>query len=96
MKSTIFLSLSFLIGGLLAQKLDKGFLVIRKSGKMCVETDSLPYRNYSQSEHRLEIRKNPFPPGTRVLVYDQWIETGGTMEAAVKLVEEHDGVITGQ
>ncbi len=90
-----FLPRIIITGGLLAQQLDKGFLVIRKSGKMCVETDALPYRNYSQSEHRLEIRKDPFCPGTRVLIYDQWIETGGTMEAAVKLVEEHQGVITG-
>ncbi len=69
--------------------------MIRKAGKMCVETDSLSYTNYTKKEHKMEIRRNPFPPGTRVLIYDQWIETGGTMEVATKLIEEHGGVIKG-
>ena len=41
------------------------------------------------------MRLPAFAPGTRVLLVDQWIETGGTMEGAIELVERQQGVVAG-
>lgn len=41
------------------------------------------------------MRLPAFAPGTRVLLADQWVETGGTMDGAIRLVERQEGVIAG-
>ena len=43
----------------------------------------------------MEIRLPAFGTGTRVLLVDQWIETGGTMDGAIRLVERQEGVVAG-
>ena len=48
----------------------KGFLTIRKAGRLCVDTDEMEYDSYSGSGHIMELRKNAFPSGTRVS--DSW------------------------
>uniref|UniRef100_A0A8C8M7Z3 adenine phosphoribosyltransferase n=1 Tax=Oncorhynchus tshawytscha TaxID=74940 RepID=A0A8C8M7Z3_ONCTS len=60
--------------------LGKGFLAIRKAGHMCIQIQSQEYRDYS---------------GLQVLVVDQWIETGETMKAAIKLVERQEATVVG-
>ena len=40
------------------------------------------------------MRTPAFAPGTRVLLADQWIETGGTMDGAIRLIERQGGVVT--
>ncbi|XP_066298701.1 uncharacterized protein [Branchiostoma lanceolatum] len=83
----------FILGGAIACHLKKGFLAIRKYGNLCVEVDDVRFKDYSKKEKRLEIRKDAFKPGTKVLIVDQWIETGGTMAAAVELVERQQGIV---
>ena len=51
--------------------------------------------NYSGQTQEMEMRKPAFAPGTRVLLVDQWIETGGTMNAGIALVERQGGVVAG-
>ena len=68
---------------------------MRKAGKLCVETDSASFTNYSGRNQDMEIRKPAFARGTRVLLVDQWVETGGTMDGAIRLVERQQGVIAG-
>ncbi|MXW47730.1 MAG: hypothetical protein F4Z97_03640 [Gammaproteobacteria bacterium] len=51
--------------------------------------------NYSGNTQALEIRKPGFSRGTIVLIVDQWIETGGTMNAAIQLVERQGGIVAG-
>lgn len=41
------------------------------------------------------MRLPAFPPGTRVLFVDQWVETGGTMDGAIRLVERQEGCVAG-
>ena len=43
----------------------------------------------------MEMRLPAFAPGTRVLVVDQWIETGGTMDGAIRLIERQKGIVAG-
>ena len=88
-------AMGFVLGSAIATRLGKGFLTIRKAGKVPVETDVVDFVNYSARTQQMEMRKPAFAPGTRVLLVDQWVETGGTMDAGIRLVERQGGVIAG-
>jgi adenine phosphoribosyltransferase len=85
----------FVLGAAMATRLGKGFLTLRKGGKIPVTYDVVPMTNYSGQTQELEMRKPAFAPGTRVLLVDQWIETGGTMDAGIRLVERQHGIVAG-
>jgi adenine phosphoribosyltransferase len=86
-------AMGFVLGSALATRLSIGFLPIRKAGKLCVETDKVSFGNYSGRIQDMEMRKPAFAPGTKVLLADQWVETGGTMDGAVRLVERQGGKV---
>ena len=86
-------AMGFVLGSALAARIGVGFLPIRKAGKLCVDTDKVAFTNYSGRTQDMEMRIPAFAPGTRVLLVDQWIETGGTMEA-ISLVTRQ-GAIAG-
>ena len=88
-------AMGFVLGSALATRLGVGFLPIRKSGKLCVDTDSVTFSNYSGRTQDMEIRKPAFAPGTKILLVDQWIETGGTMDGAIRLVGRQGGIVAG-
>jgi len=88
-------AMGFVLGAALATRLGVGFLPIRKAGKLCVDTDSVSFSNYSGRTQDMEMRTPAFAPGTRVLLVDQWVETGGTMDGAIRLVEQQGGVVAG-
>ena len=80
-------AMGFVLGSAIATRLGVGFLPIRKAGKLCVDTDSASFSNYSGRTQDMEMRKPAFAAGTKVLLVDQWIETGGTLDGAIRLVE---------
>lgn len=86
-------AMGFVLGAALATRLGIGFLPIRKAGKLCVETDKVSFSNYSGRTQDMEMRKPAFAPGTKVLLADQWVETGGTMDGAIRLVERQGGEV---
>ena len=88
-------AMGFVLGSALATRLGVGFLPIRKAGKLCVDTDSVTFSNYSGRTQDMEMRKPAFATGTKVLLVDQWIETGGTMDGAIRLVQQQDGKVAG-
>lgn len=88
-------AMGFVLGAALATRLESGFIPIRKAGKLCVDTDAVSFSNYSGRTQDMEMRIPAFKPGTRVLLVDQWVETGGTMDGAVRLVERQQGRIAG-
>lgn len=88
-------AMGFVLGAGLATRRNVGFLPIRKAGKLCVDTDSVEFGNYSGRIQNMEMRTPVFAPGTRVLLADQWVETGGTMDGAIRLVERQQGVVAG-
>ena len=88
-------AMGFVLGAALAARRGVGFLPIRKAGKLCVDTDKVSFGNYSGRTQDMEMRLPAFAPDTRVLLVDQWIETGGTMDGAIRLVERQKGVVTG-
>uniref|UniRef100_F7BJR4 adenine phosphoribosyltransferase n=1 Tax=Xenopus tropicalis TaxID=8364 RepID=F7BJR4_XENTR len=88
-------AMGFILGAAIAAHLGKGFLAIRKAGHLCVKTRSTNYADYSGKEKVMEVRTDVIKTGLRILLVDQWIETGGTMKAAIKLVEEQGGIVAG-
>ena len=88
-------AMGFVLGAGIAARLGTGFLPIRKAGKLCVETDRVEFSNYSGRSQGMEMRKPAFAPGTRVLLVDQWVETGGTMDGAIRLVGRQGGAVAG-
>ncbi|XP_044286510.1 adenine phosphoribosyltransferase-like [Varanus komodoensis] len=88
-------AMGFILGAAMANALRKGFLAIRKAGHLCVETLAQPFTDYSGRDKVLEVRSDVITPGLRVLLVDQWVETGGTMQAAIRLVEQQGGVVAG-
>lgn len=88
-------AMGFVLASGIAARLNRGFLPIRKAGKLCVDTDKVSFGNYSGRTQDMEMRQPAFAEGTRVLLVDQWIETGGTMDGAVRLVERQGGKVAG-
>ncbi|WP_425043340.1 phosphoribosyltransferase family protein [Primorskyibacter sp. S87] len=88
-------AMGFVLGAALAARSGVGFLPIRKAGKLCVDTDKVSFGNYSGRTQDMEMRTPAFAPGTRVLLADQWVETGGTMDGAIRLVERQKGKVAG-
>lgn len=88
-------AMGFVLGSALAVRLGVGFLPIRKAGKLCVDTDRVSFTNYSGRTQDMEMRTPAFAPDARVLLVDQWIETGGTIDGAVRLVERQNGQVAG-
>jgi len=88
-------AMGFVLGTGLAVRLGAGFLPIRKANKIPGETDAVTFTNYSGRTQDMEIRNPAFKPGTRILLVDQWVETGGTMNAGIDLIERQSGVVAG-
>lgn len=82
----------FIFGSVLAYNLGVGFVPVRKKGKLPFKTISEKYDlEYGSSE--IEIHNDSILHGERVVVIDDLIATGGTIAAAVKLVEKLGGVV---
>ena len=87
-------SRGFIFGAPMAYKLHKPFVLIRKKGKLPSETVSVSYDlEYGSTE--IEMHTDSFVPGSRVLLVDDLIATGGTTEAMIKLVEKLGGEVVG-
>lgn len=82
----------FIMGGALAYLLGVGFVPIRKQGKLPSETIGQDY-DLEYGTDRIEIHIDAINPGEKVLIVDDLIATGGTAEAAVRLIQEMDGEI---
>jgi len=85
-------SRGFLIGAPLAYLLNVGLVLIRKPGKLPAETIKQDYKLEYGSD-QIEIHIDAIKKGERVLIVDDLIATGGTVEAAVKLVQKMKGEV---
>lgn len=83
-------SRGFIFGTALAYKLNKGFIPIRKPGKLPWKTASEEY-DLEYGTDMIEIHVDAFEKGNRVLMVDDLLATGGTMEASIKLVRAVGG-----
>lgn len=80
----------FIFGAILAYKLGVGFVPVRKKGKLPYETISEEY-TLEYGTNCVEMHRDAIVLGERVLIVDDLIATGGTIAAAVKLVEKLGG-----
>lgn len=87
-------SRGFVFGTPIAYNLNKGFVMCRKKGKLPCETISESYA-LEYGKATLEIHKDSIKPGQKVLIVDDLIATGGTVEAMIKLVEDLGGQVAG-
>lgn len=82
----------FILGAPIAYALDKGFIPVRKKGKLPFDTIEEAYDlEYGQAE--IQIHSDALSAGQKVLIIDDLIATGGTLEAACKLVQRSRAVI---
>ena len=82
----------FILGAPLAYILNIGLVLIRKPGKLPAKTISQDY-DLEYGSDQIEIHSDAIKPGEKVLIVDDLIATGGTAEAAVKIVEKMQGQI---
>eukprot|EP00658_Telonema_sp_P-2_P066320 TRINITY_DN55367_c0_g1_i1.p1 TRINITY_DN55367_c0_g1~~TRINITY_DN55367_c0_g1_i1.p1 ORF type:complete len:509 (+),score=116.14 TRINITY_DN55367_c0_g1_i1:79-1605(+) len=88
----------YVLGAAMALKMGVGLLTIRKANKLPVDVDRIEYRPpvyHDTKADVLEMRRPAFKRGARILLVDQWIETGGTMLASVQLIERQGGKVAG-
>ena len=87
-------SRGFIFGAALAYKLNIGFIPIRKPGKLPAEKISEEYE-LEYGTDQLEIHRDAVKKGQRVLLVDDLLATGGTAQAAARLIEDLDGELIG-
>ncbi|MBO8172624.1 MAG: adenine phosphoribosyltransferase [Bacillaceae bacterium] len=84
----------FVIGAPLAYKLGVGFVPIRKAGKLPAETIQVDY-SLEYGKDALAIHTDAIQPGQRVLIADDLLATGGTINSTIQLVEKLGGKVAG-
>lgn len=85
-------SRGFVFGAPLAYNLGKPFVLVRKKGKLPCETISKSY-DLEYGSATIEMHKDSIKPGQKVVLVDDLIATGGTIEAAAELIEELGGEV---
>ena len=84
----------FIIGAPLALLLGKGFIPVRKKGNLPGPTHGVEF-DLEYGTVRVEIHQDAIPPGRKVLMVDDLLATGGTMEGSSRLIEQEGGIIVG-
>lgn len=87
-------SRGFFFGFLLAHHLEVPFIPIRKAGKLPFTTVSYEY-DLEYGKAKIEMNIDAIKPGDRVLIHDDLLATGGTCDAAAKLIKQQGGIVSG-
>ncbi|OGU68848.1 MAG: adenine phosphoribosyltransferase [Ignavibacteria bacterium RBG_16_36_9] len=85
-------SRGFIFGAMLANELKAGFVPVRKPGKLPAEKESQTYQ-LEYGLDKIEVHKDAISKGEKVLIHDDLLATGGTAEAACKLIEKLGGEV---
>ena len=87
-------SRGFVFAATLSYKLQKPFILLRKKNKLPAETHSIEFE-LEYGKATIEVHKDSISKGEKILIIDDLIATGGTAEAAAKLVEISQGTVAG-
>ncbi|MBN1872130.1 MAG: adenine phosphoribosyltransferase [Candidatus Omnitrophica bacterium] len=87
-------SRGFILGSVLAYKLGAGFVPVRKKGKLPYKTHAVTY-DLEYGKDTLEIHEDAISPSDKVLIVDDLLATGGTVQAVAGLTEKMGGDIVG-
>ena len=85
-------SRGFIFGVPIAYSLHKGFVPVRKKGKLPLEVVSREY-DLEYGSSVVEMHKDSIKPGQKVVIVDDLIATGGTIEASIQIIEELGGEV---
>ena len=88
-------ALGFVLGTAIAERLGVGIIPVRKGGKLPVAAEHVEFTDYSGERKALEIRPDTIRSGLRLLIVDEWVETGAQVSVAIELVERLGGVVAG-
>ncbi len=88
-------AMGFVFGARIADKLGVGLVLIRKGGKIGIETKSISFTDYSKTEKSLSMATIALKGGERILMVDEWSETGSQLKTAIKLIELSNGKVIG-
>jgi adenine phosphoribosyltransferase len=88
-------ALGFILGSAMAIRAGKGFIPIRKGGKLPERAERVDFVDYSGKRKQLELSYGALSPEDTVLIVDDWIETGTQMRAAAQLVERQGARVAG-
>ncbi len=86
-------ALGFILGTGIAVRAEKPLVPIRKGGKLPTAVYRVELVDYTGEEKSLEIRADALDPSDRVLIVDEWVETGAQVRAAVELVERRGATV---
>ncbi len=84
----------FIFGAAMAYKLGAGFVPVRKKGKLPYKTRSITY-SLEYGTDTLEVHEDAIDPGSRVLIVDDLLATGGTVRAVTDLIKQQNARIVG-
>jgi len=87
-------SRGFVFAATLSYKLQKPFILLRKKNKLPAETHSIEFE-LEYGKATIEVHRDSISKGEKILIIDDLIATGGTAEAAAKLVEISKGTVAG-
>ena len=87
-------SRGFVFAATLSYKLQKPFILLRKKNKLPAETHSIEFE-LEYGKATIEVHRDSISKGEKILIIDDLIATGGTAEAAAKLVEISKGIVAG-
>ena len=88
-------ALGFIFGSLIAQELNVGLVLFRKEGKIPVEKETIDFIDYTKTSKTFEVVSSAIVQGDKILIVDEWSETGSQIKAAISLTEKCGGVIAG-
>jgi adenine phosphoribosyltransferase len=86
-------ALGFILGTGIALRENKPLVTIRKGGKLPVQVEQARFTDYTGEVKTLEIRVDALRPSDRVLLVDEWIETGAQIQAAIELIERLGAIV---
>ena len=84
-------SLGWILGVGMARELGIGFIPLRKANKLPYSKENIvknEYIDYTNEMKTLEIKKNIIPKNSKVIIVDEWVETGETMNACINIMEQ--------
>ncbi|MDR2570508.1 MAG: adenine phosphoribosyltransferase [Oscillospiraceae bacterium] len=88
----------WIVGLAVANELNVGFIPVRKGGGFSYPRESLiskKYVDYSKVEKTLEIKDDFIESGDKILLVDEWIETGASMNCCIELFQSLGGIVIG-
>jgi len=88
-------ALGFVLGAAIARELELGIIPVRKAGKLPCEVHSVSFIDYSGTQKSLELRKGILRSTDRVVIVDEWVETGAQALAAMSLIRLEGATVVG-